>query len=426
MAEHKYDLLLVSTKTERPPRRQPWYKERLRTKVIKTKEAIPVDSSEWRFIGDGGEDFRTGVPLRDGTKIIQRSQSEGIQLPLIQSSTLVNSGGSARKIKARSRTERPRFSKEVAVFSKTLPGQQRRQDYVNDIEDSLVSHPLGFYPHLQEAVSSDLFDEVMDILDPEVIASDSVADELLIESPILLVPSLHQLTSSDKNHVKRPSYRWRPQSTVNLDRTDGNHTNSRGLKDTSSARLPSPETRVHAVTAEFCEWVKNLGDNAESIDEATVHSLFASGYETKPSLSVPIHVVELLNVPAELRLNKVGTSSSQQLSEQQSYRPLSKTEKLEQGDKPPHAPSWVERGRKYGAWYLPTSLWQQRSNGVPLRDPKEADKKAMSVMKKRMEALDTAVGPLHGAQAFREFIHNKNRRMPRMLSSITTEDKTSV
>ena len=50
------------------------YKERLRTKVIKTKEAIPVDSSEWRFIGDGGEDFRTGVPLRDGTKIIQRSQ----------------------------------------------------------------------------------------------------------------------------------------------------------------------------------------------------------------------------------------------------------------------------------------------------------------------------------------------------------------
>lgn len=30
-------------------------------------------------------------------------------------------------------------------------------------------------------------------------------------------------------------------------------------------------------------------------------SLFASGYDTKPPLSVPIQVVELTNIPAELR-----------------------------------------------------------------------------------------------------------------------------
>ena len=30
-------------------------------------------------------------------------------------------------------------------------------------------------------------------------------------------------------------------------------------------------------------------------------SLFASGYETKPALSVPIHVVQLSDVPLELR-----------------------------------------------------------------------------------------------------------------------------
>ncbi len=29
--------------------------------------------------------------------------------------------------------------------------------------------------------------------------------------------------------------------------------------------------------------------------------MFASGYDTKPALSVPIHVVELTNIPPELR-----------------------------------------------------------------------------------------------------------------------------
>jgi hypothetical protein len=37
------------------------------------------------------------------------------------------------------------------------------------------------------------------------------------------------------------------------------------------------------------------------MEESTITSLFASGYETKPALSVPIHVVELTNVPQELR-----------------------------------------------------------------------------------------------------------------------------
>lgn len=31
-------------------------------------------------------------------------------------------------------------------------------------------------------------------------------------------------------------------------------------------------------------------------------SLFGSGYESKPALTVPIQVVELTNVPAELRM----------------------------------------------------------------------------------------------------------------------------
>ena len=63
------------------------------------------------------------------------------------------------------------------------------------------------------------------------------------------------------------------------------------------------DEEVKSVTQQFCEWVASLGGDSNNIDEATITSLFASGYETKPALSVPIHVVELANVPPELRLS---------------------------------------------------------------------------------------------------------------------------
>ena len=57
------------------------------------------------------------------------------------------------------------------------------------------------------------------------------------------------------------------------------------------------------MTKDFCEWVASLGGDSSNIEESTITSLFASGYETKPALSVPIHVVELTNVPPELRVS---------------------------------------------------------------------------------------------------------------------------
>ena len=63
------------------------------------------------------------------------------------------------------------------------------------------------------------------------------------------------------------------------------------------------DEHIKSVTKDFCDWVASLGGEANNIEESTITSLFASGYETKPALSVPIHVVELTNVPPELRLS---------------------------------------------------------------------------------------------------------------------------
>ena len=40
-------------------------------------------------------------------------------------------------------------------------------------------------------------------------------------------------------------------------------------------------TTTSQVTRKFCEWVTDLGGGTNNIEESTVMSLFASGYETK-------------------------------------------------------------------------------------------------------------------------------------------------
>jgi hypothetical protein len=74
--------------------------------------------------------------------------------------------------------------------------------------------------------------------------------------------------------------------------------------------LLQDEEHIKNVTQQFCEWVASLGGDSNNIDESTVTSLFASGYETKPALSVPIHVIELESVPAELRMSAMATFSA--------------------------------------------------------------------------------------------------------------------
>jgi hypothetical protein len=64
--------------------------------------------------------------------------------------------------------------------------------------------------------------------------------------------------------------------------------------------LKIKDDHIKKVTEDYCDWVKSLGGE-HNIDPTTITSLFASGYETKPPLSVPIHVVELTNIPNELR-----------------------------------------------------------------------------------------------------------------------------
>ncbi len=63
---------------------------------------------------------------------------------------------------------RNRFTKEEVCFAKTTPLQQQRRDHIGEIEYGLMQHPLALYPHLEESMPPEVFEDVVDILDPEM------------------------------------------------------------------------------------------------------------------------------------------------------------------------------------------------------------------------------------------------------------------
>lgn len=53
-------------------------------------------------------------------------------------------------------------------YSKKIPLTETKQDYINQILEDLDKHPLALYPHLEEGIPHELFEEILDILDPEI------------------------------------------------------------------------------------------------------------------------------------------------------------------------------------------------------------------------------------------------------------------
>ena len=59
----------------------------------------------------------------------------------------------------------------------------------------------------------------------------------------------------------------------------------------------SKEAQLRHAAEEFCSWLDDLGDEKNpDVDSAIVRNLFSTAYDTKPSLSVPIKIVELERV----------------------------------------------------------------------------------------------------------------------------------
>ena len=411
MAEKKYDLLLHPPRDSNLKiRNQPWYRERLKTKYCKPgsnkDHSSTLDASSWTFIKDGLDDFRDGMPpsIDDDIRI---KGNKGIK------PTITNTG-SFDGIHPKQRVKKD-LSKDDVIYSKSIPSQRKRIQRVNNIEENLLGHPLTLHPHIEESIPHEMFEEIVDILDPSLKLYES--DEMLQAESESHTPELQDLIYTESNDKLASSN----SSSVKCDLNDkvDHKTALKWLQSQEQKEMKeekrgpsrkrqevSQETQIEGVTKEFCDWVRGLGGESNNIEESTVNSLFASGYETKPTLSVPVHVVELTNVPPELRAD--GRTPTPQHTGAEN-----ETEQT-------YTPSWVKV--RYGAWYLDPKSWKVLPANHPLQDPKELEGLQMSESKKKSKELDGVLSSLHGARAFRKFVDDKGTRKPEFLESVSHQE----
>lgn len=388
-----------------------WYKERLQTRYIKSKK--PSDTNKnlvgknWLFLKDGLDDFRDGLPPPvEGDVTLKGSKGPG---PAIK-----NSSENLSSIKRPA--VKNRFSKHQTCYSRLTPLQQQRREHINQIEYGLTQHPLALYPHLEESVNPELFEDIMNILDPEMNLIDDEEGSLAEEEEEEKESQVSDKEDTDREEgakteqreteegVVRNPYKWISKREEQLKKDK----KKAGEKPTDT----SQEEHIKKVTKEFCDWVASLGGQSNNIEESTITSLFASGYETKPALSVPIHVVELTNVPPELRMS--ATVPQQQA--QNKNLPQEEQKKTNWQYSGQYEPSWVKF--KYGAWYLDPKSWKKRDSDEPLMDPQELKDKEMSEAKKMSKGLNNELATMHGVSLFKEFVDKKNNRKPEFLDEV--------
>ncbi|XP_060606139.1 protein FAM47E-like isoform X2 [Ruditapes philippinarum] len=395
----------------------PRYKERLQTKYIKARRPSETDKNlvgkNWLFLKDGLDDFRDGLPPPvEGDITLKSTKGPG--------PTIKNSSENLSDVKQPA--VRKRFNKHQICYSRLTPLQQQRREHINQIEYGLTQHPLALYPHLEESVNPELFEDIMNILDPEMNLIDdeegSLAEEDEDENEDRVSADSDRQQTGDisrdedtktelretEEGVVRNPYKWISKK----EEQEKKNKKKAGEKPTDT----SQEEHIKKVTKEFCDWVASLGGQSNNIEESTITSLFASGYETKPALSVPIHVVELTNVPPELRMSATVPQQSQQ-NKNLPQEEMKKTNWQYSGQ---YEPSWVKF--KYGAWYLDPKSWQKRDADEPLMDPKELKDKEMSEAKKMSKGLNNELATMHGVSLFKEFVDKKSRRKPEFLDEV--------
>nr|XP_056711756.1 protein FAM47A-like [Euleptes europaea] len=363
----------------------------------KARLSDSLNSRRWRFLQSGPDDLRAGLPPLSDSIITEPRKGP---VPVL----LCSRSEALRKTQPR--------SKKTALKSQSRTcklGQMRqaRKEMVTQTEYCLSRHPLALYPHLAESISPELFREVVGILDPEMLPL-SEEEKADMEQECLALSGIQswlegkgkRKTKPKRSHkgkdlkVKDP-YTWFSKQEV--------------AKREREARLnyiPPLDDSVKEATKEFCRWFDSLGGEKYNIDEASIISLFDSHYETRPPVSVPIHVVELNNLPSELR-KYLGMPLSQD--------PMKKPAPQGSQCKELHQPK--REKIRYGAWYLDPRTWKKQKAKEPLEDPQL---KATSIKNARqiLGEKDAEITQLYGTHAFKKFLERKGYHVPEFLEQM--------
>jgi hypothetical protein len=412
-------ILLPNDGSSRVIKHQPWYKERLKEKYLakdKLKRERIIDPKQWTFIKDGLDDFRDGLPPPHEDLLLKPNKGP---------SPTIKNDPTKTRVKQSVLSPTSRFTQDQIYFSKRLPMAEAKKQNIEKLIEDLNSHPLSIYDHFEKALPPELYQEVLEILDP-----DSRGERPLTEHSMMsnlsskyqdevnyrknIRDEVHRLEEKLKESKLEKKEEQKPQRNMYkwIIRKEDAKANKLKSNDADKIKDENIDNHIKEVTAEFCDWIKSLGGE-HNIDQVTLTSLFASGYDTKPPLSVPIHVVELSNIPAELRpsafIPPVAKSDAQS-TEKYVFRDSKSTAKGNQ--------------QRYGAWYLPREQWQLMSANEKLVDPKLKNDPQKEESKRKVEEMNARLAPLHGSSAFKAFVTQKQpTRAPKLLDELEAWQK---
>jgi len=380
-------------------------------------QPIPVNKprqklkgAKWLFVDSGLDDFRGGAPSPEKIKLSDSKHDQPyveISKPPILNNEDSENKNSVKRAEYLGLTKNPKncsikLSKKQAVFSKKLPKAEQREELIETAENHLKAHPLALYPHLLKAVPVDLVENVSHLLESDLhfeadeMARGGLGDRNSGNSGNNGNHGNTGNTGNSGKSGKRENHEGISFQVNNESHEHMHHDSFQvgGHRDYNSSPEPPSQAaknyrwlirdddknkptktmremqeeasiqRLEGVTAEFARWANELSDSTPNVDPNTIKNLFASGYETKPALTVPIQVYELSSLPAELRIteadasmvaeNEDGTSSVLAMTDQD------KNIAVDSDDEQPH--------NKYGAWYIAPKSWNNHYK-APIQDP---------------------------------------------------------
>ena len=396
MAERKYDLLLYNTTkyAHESPKPQPWYKERIQSKFLQAHRSLALDSSQWKLFSSNPDDFRDGIPPTS-EDLNQSTNTAKLHLPIIQ--TPQQKSASSLPTVDSDQGKRKKIRKKDALYSRALPAQQKRREYIDCLEAGLTANPTLLYPHLSEAIPDHLQTRFENLISTEAEKPTATESHEPLD-PIQLHPS----PPSDPSEASSaPSEllseldlggMYNFQSTKSANK--GSRPNSTDPSFRSSPELQDSE--YSRLTEDLCSWANQLSDSEERLEPSQLRALFSTTLESnKLSTLAPIQVMDLSNIPGELKaaLLDVDSKGSQ------------------------HSRKWMPHSRcrsdpanrtrhKYGEWYVPVDLWKPLKLSEHLDLPSKQELEQSEKEEKILE-LDREISELHSASLFLKHLHKK-------------------
>ncbi|XP_025031631.1 protein FAM47E-like [Python bivittatus] len=372
----------------------PWYKKKLPSKCFqervtnKERFSDALNSQRWRFLKSGLDDFRNGCPPPSDNIVIQGTKGP---VPIILHYKKIDASQIVPY------ESRDLLSKSRIIYSKLTTTQKAKKDYIAQTEHCLMQHPLALYPHLEESVPPELFHDVVKLLDPEMHLTRTSPDYSKTDVTIPPTGQYHLKYEVNPNisysatlpwiHKNKNPYTWFSEKEV-----------AERKQAAQIDYIPPLDENVKRVTKEFCDWINAMGGEKYNIDEGTIMKLFDTRYETDIKTAAPIKIVELYQIPAELR---------QYLGRVPARKTVRSSAKLT-----PPEPKWEKI--KYGAWYLPPKTWKKRQATGQEEIP-ECLQVFLNVRKKIIQKVMSEHSPLHGTYAFEHFLEMKGYRKPKFL-----------